>query len=278
MSTIYHYTTLKKFQEMWHQGPNQDSDIKDEESNDVDFSYNLVFYASDVRRMNFRIENALVCQALQEGEQDQISSLPISDKVYAISFSKKKDYIPLWDMCVHNDSDIGICLGFTTEAFEERIKKINNNAFTELKLNSCKYLTELGLRRKVKTEINELKRVASLAHSPSSNDIHMKLQEAMIQTALYRLNDFAYEKEVRLIGFVDGERLIKEGQFCITEHRQIKMPLTLLKEIIIGPRTRNEDVVQIGIEGLLESHYLYSEAMKRYGIEIKVEQSKLELR
>ncbi len=275
---IYHYTTLKNLQKMWHPGTQEEPEKTEDIIHYVDRSYCLLFNANDVRKMNAYRENALIYQSLQNGASIDSRLPSVLGNVYAISFCKKKDYIPMWNLHPHNDSDVCICLGFSADKKKKKVKDVNKAAFTELKLDNCQYATESEMQSKISIEVQELKRLASSSNAQNPDKLNRKLKQVMLQSAFYRLEDFKYENETRLVGFIDKDRLMKEGRYGTATCRQIKMPLTLLKEIIIGPRTRNEDVIQIGIEGLLARSGLYSSCMKYYGIEIKVELSKLKLR
>lgn len=270
---IYHYTTLDAFMGMSHTPTETEKETADV-NNDVDWAYYLNIHASDIRMMNDKRENAILDDILRKASPimrcDLSYTLISMKEIYAVSFCKQRDYVPMWRG--YANGQIGICLGFITDLFLERVGKINNESIS---FENCMYLSESGIKRKINKEIKDFSKDTNI--QGNGHDIQTdKTLKIIKQSPFYKLKDFEYEKEVRLAAFATSCYDVKPSRLGFTRYMTIKVPLTLLKEIIVSPLADNRDLVRYGIEGFLCEQGLNN--LSKYGIDIKVNESKLEIR
>ncbi len=278
MDMIYHYTTLSNLLKMWHERTDEEFEITKADHNNVDWSYYLNFHASDVRMMNDIKENKLINDVIQKAPNELWIPLGFetgaTSSLYAISFCKKKDYVPMWKEYA---SDDGICLGFCADEFESKTIKLNKSNMCNSDnfcLEACNYLSPSTMKKGCINIIKKLEEILG-AHGGDILPVQRKIRQMVLQSAFCKLKDFEYEQEVRLATFAPSwDSKIKEGRDGVTVYKALKVPLSLLKVIIISPLAKNKDIIQVGIDKLLFD----LRHTKRYGIDIKVEHSKLEIR
>ncbi len=174
-------------------------------------------------------------------------------------------------------SDDGICLGFCTDEFENKIIKLHKSSICDEKdfcFGECKYLSPSTMKKECINIIKKLEEILG-AHGGDILPVQREIRQIVLQSAFCKSKDFEYEQEVRLATFAPSwDSKIKEGRNGVTVYKPLKVPLSLLKVIIISPLAKNKDLIQIGIDKLLFD----LRHTKRYGIDIKVEHSKLEIR
>ncbi len=250
-------------------------EIESAEVNDnIDIREYLEFHASYVGMMNDKRENRLVNEVFKKIPQEYNIHINLSKWVkglpYAISFCEQKDYLPMWRG--YSNDDAGICLGFCRDNFEEKIKDVNEES-EKFTLNNCKYLSKSAVRERRVSTLRKFKEIIDTLDSDKDQRIILReLQHIMDQSAICKPIAFKYEKEVRLIKF--GTRVLspKEGRYGLSLYQEIKMPLSLLKEIIISPFAMHAEMIKYGIVEWLRRS-IYSDIVPSE-IPIKVELSK----
>ncbi len=278
---IYHYTTLSNLLKMWHERTDEEFEITKANNNDVDWSYYLNFHASDVRMMNDVKENRLINDVKQRASEKLLFIIDMvlnrMGALYAISFSRHKDNIPMWKEYAADDD--GICLGFCADECENRIIKLHKNSICDKDdfcFGECKYLTLPTMEAESEAIVKQMEEMLNASeYEGNILPLEKEIRRIMMQSAFCKSKDFEYEQEVRLATFAPSwDSKIKEGRDGVTVYKALKVPLSLLKVIIISPLAKNKDIIQIGIDKLLFD----LRHTKRYGIDIKVEYSKLEIR
>ena len=234
-------------------------------------------YGGDLRFMNDKHENQLIDKvkkcvpselSLARGIADWVQGTP-----HVISFCKKKDFIPMWK--IYADKGNGICLKFKRDGLEDTIEKINHTSSNYISLKDCEYLTENAFKKRVRLVKNQLKEFASeLTPGPIPPE-KKKIPDFNKESAFLKLDCFEYEQETRLVVFAPFDCRTKYGKYGISLYYPIKIPLKFLEEIMVGP-SANQDLLEHSIGGLLKSKGY--DKLGRYGINIKVTKSHIELR
>ncbi len=264
---------MKSFMAMLH-SPLSDEIESAEVNDNMDIREYLEFHASYVGMMNDKRENRLVNDIFKKIPQKYNIHIGISKWAkglpYAISFCEQKDYLPMWRG--YSNDEVGICLGFCRDDFVKKIKYVNadNEKFT---LNNCEYLSKSTVRKRRVDTLKKFKEIIDTLDSDGDHRIILReLQHIMDCSAICKPIAFKYEKEVRLIKF--GTRVLspKEGRYGLSLYQEIKMPLSLLKEIIISPFAMHAEMIKYGIVEWLRRS-IYSDIVPSE-IPIKVELSK----
>ncbi len=249
---IYHYTTLAALEGMIHH-PTYDEMAQSSDTGDHDCSHYLVFHASDIRMMNDRRENILLQAILGKVSQCErlLAQRVVFEKPYSISFCEIGEYIPMWKMYAH--SGVGICLEFSSEDIEAGARKINRPDIDRLEYGECEYLTKKRLRKRINAGVAEWKRFCrTIGPGVSVGEIYSMACKIMLPSVFCKLDCFKYEHEVRLIGFSSSEARTKTLGYGIRLYKEICVPLSLLKGIIISPFNENPYCVGRWITELLE--------------------------
>ncbi len=271
---IYHYTTLNSFKGMLH-SPTLIEKEKAEVNNDMDFCQYLEFHASDARMMNDKKENEIINKLmLKQNDFTHFFNLGkwLKGFPYIISFCKQIDYMPMWKGYTGND---GICLGFCVDGKEEIKSKIKdiNKEFVEFEFRDCEYLSASAINGKRRRNEKLLKTISETPEHQTNHNPIIKAIEQMIEDSIFcKLKEFEYEQETRLVAFAPNDFEIKEGRYGITIYKQVNIPLSLLKEIIISPFTTRADIIECEIIKLLKNT-LFPDTISSE-IPVKVELSK----
>lgn len=273
MKYIYHYTSIRSLPDLLHTPNDIESNFIEDNGNNLDYGYYMDFHAGDINLMNDTLENKLVKNIFKKISYHLRSSAEyaqwIHGKLYAVSFSTESDYIPLWRIYAAENS--GICLKFQYNAIEDAVKNINNNTFVNIQAGLCQYLSKTEFKNKLQIVLSE---IASANNESSTSGWH-KLNDAFVQSAFCKLRAFEYEKEYRLAAFVNSDCHIKQGKYGLSPYYPIKIPMRLLKEIIIGP-SKYQDTLAYSIQELIKSRIL--DKLDNYDINIKVSKSHLKIR
>lgn len=272
MEYIYHYTSAKSLLGLLHTPTNEEKSIISDSSNNLDYGYYLDFHAGAVNLMNDELENKLVKDIFRKIPKCLYASAMFVEwtdgELYAVSFSTKPDYIPMWR--IYADDYSGICLKIQRKELEYTLKKINNESFVDVKAGLCLYLSKSEFRKKLRKVLSEI----VTAHDKNIKSGWLALSNAFVQSAFCKLKTFEYEKEYRLAAFVNKDFYIKQGRYGLSLYYPIKVPLRFLKEIIIGP-SPYQDALAYSISTLIKSRL---GKLDKYGINVKVSKSHLKIR
>ena len=277
MDYIYHYTSVESLLGLLNDPEEEKKMDPEDRQENPDYAYCLYFHASDLRFMNDKHENQLIDKvkkcvpyelSLAGGIADWTQGTP-----HVISFCKKKDFIPMWK--IYADKGNGICLKFKRDGLEDTIEKINHTSFAYISLKDCEYLTENAFKKRVRLVKNQLKEFAGKLTPGPIRPEQRDLPDFKSESAFLKLDCFEYEQETRLVVFASFDSRTKYGKYGISLYYPIKIPLRFLEEIMVGPSS-NQDLLEHSIGGLLKSKGY--DNLERYGINIKVTKSHIELR
>lgn len=291
---IYHYTSVETFEKMLRK-------MKDDNSKELIFWASNIHYMNDPNELSFLYDELL--NALPDIEKDLgIKDMPFSmflslskneqglsldlfkdirDNVFnkifksafAISFSKQKDYLPMWSLYGCNGS--GLCLEFDFNALKEYFSE--TETITRL-IELHYYLKEIDIWPKVAAFYMFYH--DKVLSSDGNNDPLKQCREFVARVLLeispiLKNQSYAYEKEVRLfnhaimIGDADdivakadvqptGKKYRKEempkvrvrnGQ--LIPYKEISIPVDFVTRIIVGP-TSNPDLQTEALKVLLK--------------------------
>lgn len=159
---------------------------------------------------------------------------------------------------------------FKISGLEDSTQKINHDVFVETYMQECVYKSQEEFKQLVAECRQEL--IKSLKEQKA---LFAEISEIIHTSAFLKLDNFKYEQEYRLAAFVNKPVLSTRGKYGISLYQPIKIPLKFLEEIMVGPSS-NQDSLEHSIGGLLKSKGY--DKLERYGINIKVTKSHIELR
>ncbi|MCH5308035.1 MAG: DUF2971 domain-containing protein [Prevotella sp.] len=293
MAQICHYTTVEAFQEML-----KNISLKDGEPC-------LTFWASSIHAMNdpsefvygYKLLRDSILPAIEKELRIQSDSLKLSqlwkyrvktgnsdewdkqlvDSIYEnhnspfiISFSRKKDFLPMWT--TYSNKGRGICLCFdnnkyaikygevellygihTKDASYDEVDKIISNAIKGLYEGEYQRYKHISDKRQREQEM-----ILSLARC------------AIVAAPYYKHEAYKYENESRWIQFKDDNTEVKyrcSKQGRLIPYIEIPIKLRSLEEVIVGPCADSDSVIralkyqlrQYGIENIHASTVPYRE-------------------
>lgn len=229
-TTLLHYTSWSSFQGMLQF-------VLDAKENKERY---LCFHASHINAMNDRTEGKLILDYFFTGSgllndiQEKMSEVrEKAGEPYVISFSHSKqgiehNIIPMWMM--YADGGKGVCLHFD-------YKLIKDNIPNDVKLMECQYKT-----------IGEIKSIAKVKRDnikdefKGNRDITNLLSDLMFDIPLYKEKYWEYESEWRLVTIKNNPKY-KVGRLGFVPYQEIRLPLSALTKITIGP-CANQEVIE----------------------------------
>lgn len=274
---LYHYTTVDAFKSMLDQ-------MKNDKSEDLTFWASNVHYMNDPRELEFfydelnrilpELENELDIKGIRFSAFSQLKNTPvgididkdIKDNVYnrifrnayAVSFSKHKDYLPMWTL--YGNNGCGLCLEFDRLRFNEWFKGENEKGIRIVEMNYKSKDSEIwnNLKELYKTYYHRI-------DEKSEGQDFMTIRRSFISEALLRFSVFmkhpaySHEDEVRLYDHViypgdaddilakvainhldsqyDEERdpdvRVKNG--LLIPYKKVRIPISFLQKVIVGP-------------------------------------------
>lgn len=275
---VYHYTSVDAFEKMLRK-------MKENKSNELVFWASNIHYMNDPNELSFLYDELM--NALPDLEKDlEIKEMPFSiflaltknqkgisvdlfkdikdrvfndifKNVYAISLSKKKDYLPMWSLYGCNGS--GLCIEFDYGALKEHFSE--TETITRL-IELHYYLKEIDIWPRVAAFYKFYHDKLSL--KDGNNDPLTLCREffahaLMGLSPLLKHQSYAYEKEVRLFNHVimngdaddivaqidiepTGKKLkeeempkvrVRNGQ--LIPYKEIGIPVEYITKIIVGP-------------------------------------------
>lgn len=271
MDYIYHYTSVESLLGLLHDPTEEEKKVMEANHDDPDYAYYLDFHASDLNLMNDKNENRLL-KAISNEDLGELNSIMeyvkrIEGLAYCVSFCTEFDYIPMWKLYAAVNP---ICMKFKISGLEDSTQKINHDVFVETYMQECVYKSQEEFKQLVAECRQEL--IKSLKEPKA---LFAEISEIIHTSAFLKLDNFKYEQEYRLAAFVNKPVLSTRGKYGISLYQPIKIPLKFLEEIMVGPSS-NQDSLEHSIGGLLKSKGY--DNLERYGINIKVTKSHIELR
>lgn len=277
---LYHYTTVDAFKNMLEK-------MKKDKSEDLTFWASNVHYMNDPRELEFfydeltrilpELEDELDIKDFRFSAFSQLKNAPvgididkdIKDNVYnrifrnayAVSFSKHKDYLPMWSL--YGNNGCGLCLEFDRLSLYARFKGEDEKGIR---------IVEMSYKSKDSEIWNSLKELYKTYYhkidEKSEGQDFMTIRRAYISEALLRFSflmkhsSYSYEDEVRLYDHViypgdaddilakaainqansqydkdrDPDVRVKNGM--LIPYKKVRIPISCLKAVIVGP-TKN---------------------------------------
>ena len=290
---VYHYTSIESFQKMI-EGIIQDG--KD---------YYLTFWATSIYAMNdpsefmygYKLLKDIVLPDIEEKIGIKETSLQLSEilkiiekdittkdgadylieRIYdnhespfIVSFSKKKDFLPMWN--AYSDRGKGVCLCFNNSEYlfkdgqpiilnklhamdvtYKKIDEVSSNTIKNLYIDY--YQTYKGIP-------DETQRTKKM--------IDYLISLIVVFSAYLKNEAYQYEQEVRLVEFKKNDkdihyRIGKNG--LLKPYIEVKVNLKYLEKVIVGPCADSESVIRelknqlrrYGIKDITSSNVPYRE-------------------
>lgn len=259
---IYHYTPLKTF----HSIVKNVMDSKDDEKS-FEFWASSSFCMNDVAEFihgynvlknllpSFEdgVEERLRLSELEKqtvivGKSPNYVSKIIKDNAvimdrmpYVVSFSFMPDYLPMWYM--YADRGEGVCMGFEMEDLTDVGFNVWPVIYNYEKLDKDYKNGVNGLIKDVYSDY--LKRAENIKH-----DIHLLWKEKMstirvmctLLSPFFKSVAFEFENEYRIIQYGCDDKIERRQteRGSIISYIKIKIPLSALKNVIVGPCADNK--------------------------------------
>ena len=267
----YHYTTIEKFQKMLENSISNDDKI-----------HNFKFWASSIYAMNDPMEFVLgfdmLCDTIlpqlekeirikddryklsklwkyyenkskRLWEKETLGKLYETHQVpFIVSFSKKKDFLPMWTTYANNGN--GICLGFSNNDYHVELKGDDANVDIIHYLHAQK-VNYLGFDDDIK---NTLKRIYTKYYQEYNKADRKHLLGYMmnafatfsvVSAPYHKHKAYSYEEEERLIQFKTDEADVRyrcSDSGRLIPYIEIPVKKEYLQEVIIGPCADYESV------------------------------------
>lgn len=230
---VYHYTktsTLFYLLDTRHQIICK-NEAKDQYSCKPSDSW-FEFHATDIDFLNDRTEYREAKNFLKQVKESHADALflkALDGIPFVLSFSTKRDYLPMWRM--YADVGHGICLKFNTQKLVAAIENTKLNPCQGSKYGLCEYT----MPSLFKERIRELK---GLYKEPKRWEGSMKLMGSLSElnksAALLKDSAFEPEQEWRAV-FFDTDYCFKARSNVFVAYKPIKIPVSCLEEIRLGP-------------------------------------------
>ena len=229
MSMLYHYTTIEALFSIIEQMTIQ-SDI--DESGQKKEHWVLPLRATHIGFLNDSTEGNLLPCALAEMNVSQKavkSAVLQNGKQYVLSFSKKKDDLNMWRS--YSDDGFGVMLGFDRDGIEKRIRELyeNDNPMSSaMPVVDCEYIddNEISVKLASNTDLEEFQKNGNI----------LALSRVLENSLKYKHPCFHDEGETRIIIVGALQEKFRVRERSIIPYQEIKIPVTLLKEIWFGPK------------------------------------------
>lgn len=277
---LYHYTTVDTLKSMLEQ-------MKKDKSEDLTFwasnihymnnPHELEFFYDELNRILPELENELDINGVRFSALSQLKNTPMEidiDKdikknvynrifrnAYAVSFSKHKDYLPMWSL--YGNNGCGLCLEFDRLRFNDRFKGEDEKGIRIVEMSYKSRDPEIW------DNLKELyKKYYHKIDERNEGQDFMTMRRTFISEALLSFSlrmkhpAYSYEDEVRLYDHViypgdaddvmakadinhvyskyDKERdpdvRVKNGM--LIPYKKVRIPISCLQAVIVGP-TKN---------------------------------------
>ncbi len=277
ISCIYHYTSVDAFEKMLRE-------MKKKETTDITFWASNIHYMNDPNELSFLYDELI--DALPELEQhlnvkenhfSMFSAFrknsngvsldlfkDVKDNVfnkifknaYAVSFSKQKDFLPMWSL--YGCKGAGLCIEFDYESMK---KHFNSNPVETRLIEMHYYLKELDIWTKIGAFYHYYHN--GLGTNDSKDPLiqcRTFVARVLMELApLLKNQSYAYEKEVRLFDhFIKIEKedeilskaeilpldkkdlkieppKVRVRKGLLIPYREITIPVGFVTKIIVGP-------------------------------------------
>lgn len=229
MNMLCHYTTIEALFSIIEQMTIL-SDI--DESGQKEEHWVLPLRATHIGFLNDSTEGNLLPCALAEMNvcQKAVKSAVLQNgKQYVLSFSKKKDDLNMWRS--YSDDGYGVMLGFDRDGIEKRIRELyeNDNPMSSaMPVVDCEYIddNEISVKLASNTDLEEFQKNGNI----------LALSRVLENSLKYKHPCFHDEGETRIIIVGALQEKFRVRGRSIIPYQEIKIPVTLLKEIWFGPK------------------------------------------
>ena len=226
---LYHYTTIEALFSIIEQ-IRTETDI--DECGRRNEHWVLPLRATHIGFLNDSTEGNLLPCALAEMNVSQKavkSAVLQNGKQYVLSFSKKKDDLNMWRL--YSDDGFGVMLGFDRDGIEKRIKELYENdkpMSLAMPVVDCEYIddNEISVKLASDTDLEEFQKNGNI----------LALSRVLENSLKYKHPCFHDEGETRIIIVGALQEKFRVRERSIIPYQEIKIPVTLLKEIWFGPK------------------------------------------
>ena len=226
---LYHYTTIEALFSIIEQ-IRTETDI--DECGRRNEHWVLPLRATHIGFLNDSTEGNLLPCALAEMNVSQKavkSAVLQNGKQYVLSFSKKKDDLNMWRL--YSDDGFGVMLGFDRDGIEKRIKELYENdkpMSLAMPVVDCEYIddNEISVKLASDTDLEEFQKNGNI----------LALSRVLENSLKYKHPCFHDEGETRIIIVGALQEKFRVRERSIIPYQEIKIPITLLKEIWFGPK------------------------------------------
>lgn len=278
---LCHYTSVEAFEKMLRK-------MSSDNSRELTFWASNIHYMNDPNEMSFLYDELI--EALPEIESLlDIKEMPFSmfcslgknqgtvsidlfkdikDNVFkkifksafAISFTKKKDYLPMWSLYGNNGS--GLCLEFDYEALKKHFSESESLSFATRFEELHYYIKEVSIWAKIAAFYKLYHDKLSL--NDDNKDPLRQCRDFIARVLLemapiLKHQSYAYEKEVRLLYHVilpgDADEIVSKADVrpmdkeypkvenpkvrvrngMLIPYKEISIPIDCITKIIVGP-------------------------------------------
>lgn len=230
---LYHYTTIEALFyiiEQMHLEPDTD------ETGQKNEYWVLPLRATHIGFLNDSTEGNLLPRALAglQVNQDALhGALLQNGKQYVLSFSKKKDDLNMWRS--YSDDGYGVMLGFDRDGLEKHVNELykNDNPMSlAMPVVDCDYVGNEEISVKLIDD-------KDLAEYQAKGNM-LALSRVLENSLKYKHPCFHDEKETRVIIVGALQEKYRVSKHSIIPYQELSFPVTLLKEILFGPKADYE--------------------------------------
>ena len=229
MSMLYHYTTIEALFSIIEQ---MHTETATDETGRKNEYWVFPLRATHIGFLNDCTEGNLLPRALAvlDINRDAIQrALLQNGKQYVLSFSKKKDDLNMWRS--YSDDGFGVVLGFDRDGLEKRIKELYENdkpMSLAMPVVDCEYIddNEISVKLASNTDLEEFQKNGNI----------LALSKVLENSLKYKHPCFHDEGETRIIIVGALQEKFRVRERSIIPYQEIKIPVTLLKEIWFGPK------------------------------------------
>ncbi len=258
---LYHYTSIETLNAILSNIKHEVPDRANKDS--LDF-YKFVLRATHWQFFNDPLEYQFYYQNLLEFFDNDPKLRKLKEKFeyvvgitggfsgmpYIISLSKCFDNLDMWRSYSKNGT--GVAIGFKADVLKELVTRLNiEQKFNTVRLYDCRYLED----EQIYSEIRKINK-KPLLEALSMDKIPLNGFSSLFETfATFKHPCYMSEREKRIVTFYHNMRQ-SNVKFRVSNgtnipYLEVGLPLSLIKEIVIGPcanKELNEDSIRMQLD------------------------------
>lgn len=270
---LFHYTSLNTLKSIIENKTIRFTDYKflnDPKELSLGLSY--------LKEFLFKVKNGLELHNninAKLNAEEAIKSINTDNDIYAISFSKKRDDLAMWNLYGKD----GVCIKFNSNEFFKYLYVFRDYFFNTFKTIELKNI----LRGPVNYNKNIFDSVSKIMISKLPKDFFTLNYDLLYQHCLlYKTSAWEYENEYRCAFIIPN--YVLENNNCCHKAKKIfvnnksllkpqiefgDLPIDkIIEEVIISPYLDNE-LVKLGLEKFFEEYRLNPKIIKKSSISIR---------